>query len=292
MKRVSLFLSPHFDDAVFSCAAQIIAEITRGRRVVVATLFTAGRGRVQGLRRSEDRNAMEMLGAEPLWLDLPDAPFRDRFHRSFRTIIFGTAESDHRYVDHVASVLACLCAELRPATVYVPLAVGTHIDHRLTFTAAAAVTKKWTRRYYEDRPYALVRHAVPLRLASLSVKNAMVNQRAFFASFRAAPYVRNHLPVGPDRDWCFATLRRLIARSKPADHASWTAALHRTDRNGLLQIRRALLAYGSQTEAFLGNSTQFFRAIRRYDRRIGGAGRYVERSWSGPLPRSARSLDP
>jgi LmbE family N-acetylglucosaminyl deacetylase len=103
MKRVSLFLSPHLDDAVFSCAAQILAEVARGRRVVVATLFSAGCVRTYRLRRSEDREAMEMLGAEPLWLDLPDAPFRNRFYRSFRTIIFGTAKSDHRFVDHVAS---------------------------------------------------------------------------------------------------------------------------------------------------------------------------------------------
>jgi LmbE family N-acetylglucosaminyl deacetylase len=41
LSETSVYFSPHLDDVVLSCGAQILAERAEGRRVVVATLFSA-----------------------------------------------------------------------------------------------------------------------------------------------------------------------------------------------------------------------------------------------------------
>src|SRR5438093_1734972 len=94
MDADSLYLSPHLDDAVLSCAGHILHERAQGRRVVVATLFGAGGGDEAGrklyqARRDEDRRALALLGAECLHLGLVDAPFRDDYYRSFQSILLG-----------------------------------------------------------------------------------------------------------------------------------------------------------------------------------------------------------
>jgi hypothetical protein len=92
---IALALSPHLDDAAFSCGGTLARLAEAGWRVVVATLFTRSVPDPTGfalacqldkglgpevdymaLRRAEDRDAMRALGAEARWLDLPEAPHR------------------------------------------------------------------------------------------------------------------------------------------------------------------------------------------------------------------------
>ena len=74
----ALYISPHFDDAVFSCGSQIYDRIQRGERVVVVTVcaapppalselspFAAGlhaRWSASG-QSNFDRAAIEIIGA-------------------------------------------------------------------------------------------------------------------------------------------------------------------------------------------------------------------------------------
>ena len=90
----ALFLSPHLDDAVFSCGAEISRRARLGERIVVATLF-AGPPQddlsrfaaeihelweiptdVVAGRRAEDRLALQVVGASPIHLGIPDALYR------------------------------------------------------------------------------------------------------------------------------------------------------------------------------------------------------------------------
>src|SRR5688572_21800222 len=138
--RNVLFVSPHLDDAVFSCAARILREVATGAEVTVATVFSHVRRRSAQAadyiaRRAEDREALRLLGAKPRWIGLLDAPSRNPFYASFRRIVFETAPSDANQVDIVREELDSLVADLAPDVIYLPLGVGTHIDHRLVFAA-------------------------------------------------------------------------------------------------------------------------------------------------------------
>ena len=94
----ALVLSPHLDDAAFSCGGTVAQLADAGWRSVMVTAFTAtvlpatgfalacqldkGLGPevdYMALRREEDRAAAVILGVADLrWLDLPEAPHRGR----------------------------------------------------------------------------------------------------------------------------------------------------------------------------------------------------------------------
>jgi len=103
-------------------------------------------------RRAEDRAYARFAGASIVHLDLPDAVFRD---------YVGDAEllGDPRPIDPApARELRALIGDLDPDRVYAPLAVGSHVDHRLVRRAAIAligpVIPPESLRFYEDFPYA------------------------------------------------------------------------------------------------------------------------------------------
>ena len=87
-------VSPHLDDGVFSCGAllaarpgSVVVTALAGRRGVAlppkwegVTPWDAACGFAPGddviaARRAEDREALSILGASPVWLDFPDAQY-------------------------------------------------------------------------------------------------------------------------------------------------------------------------------------------------------------------------
>src|SRR3712207_235493 len=101
MPQTAIFLSPHFDDIPLSCGGTAARLARKGARcvglVVCAAPPPAGNdlsdyaswqhqkwesagGRagtsINDVRREEERAAMRLLGLEPMWLDVPDAPYR------------------------------------------------------------------------------------------------------------------------------------------------------------------------------------------------------------------------
>src|SRR6185295_1884137 len=97
-----IYLSPHLDDAVFSCGGMIHRHIRAGGRVVVVTVCTgdpppgllsdfaeslherwqaqakapAAPAEVVRQRRNEDLDALAALGAQAVHLDVPDCIYR------------------------------------------------------------------------------------------------------------------------------------------------------------------------------------------------------------------------
>ena len=296
MRKV-LFLSPHLDDAVFSCATRILREVETGADVIVATIFSHARRRSPQwsdyvARREEDRRALHRLGARPRWLGLLDAPWRNSFYNSFRRIVLETAPPDGEYVTLVQQRISRLINELDPDVLYIPLAVGTHIDHRLVFAAATSLPAKCSRVFYEDQPYALVRLAVEMRLKDIGAAilerdllraprmnfNIVRDTAGFIRSFRAAPYVRRYLPPGPERKYVEAFLRRQLALpTKRTLHLKSETECSRPDDRS--RILRSLYAYHSQVRSFLGPRTEFLATSRRHAVTLGLAGDRGERYW-------------
>jgi len=283
MRPVVIFLSPHLDDAVFSCPARILAEVRGGAEVVIATVFShcgshrAARSEYRR-RRREDQAAARALGAKPRWLGMADAPFRHPFYNSFRNIIFGAAQGEELRLASLDRMLFVLVTSLQPVRLYIPLGVGGHIDHRLTFVAANGLPATIPKIFYEERPYALVGHAVPWRLSGLGIKlpGEPFTPAEYWRHVLRARYVRSHLPSGSERRLC-----RQALDSFPASPVFQSAnpELHSPAKEDIPRIAEAVFAYTSQTPGFLGAPTEYRRASRLYARRLGSPASYAERFW-------------
>jgi LmbE family N-acetylglucosaminyl deacetylase len=174
-----------------------------------------------------------------------------------------TAPGDWEYVRLVREKITRLVDEMAPDAVYLPLGVGSHIDHRLVFEAGAALPANSPRYFYEDQPYALVRHAIDARMSDIDAAQISNNggsehvdvsksrqQQSFLKSFRAAPYVRSYLPAGRERRECEALLcKKLLSTPSPN---LWlkreNQIVHDLEQK---QILAALYAYRSQARLFL-----------------------------------------
>ncbi len=178
----SIYLSPHLDDVVLSCGGRVYQEGLAGRSVLVVTLmagdppapamrspFVAALHSRWGLentpkpvavRRAEDLEALSLLGAEAQhapWLDCiyRQHPSTGEWLYHSEDALWGPAHPvEGELVAQMARYLADL--PLAPAgRVYVPLAVGGHVDHRLVRQAAEVWDVSRERLvYYADYPYA------------------------------------------------------------------------------------------------------------------------------------------
>ena len=170
-----IYLSPHFDDAVLSCGGLIFEQSRQGLPVEIWTIFAgdapeaplsplAQRCHVDwgipdphtlvAVRREEDQAAAIIVGAETVHFSLPDCIYRL------------SAQGDPLYPEEVfvpfhpfdldldADIAAVLAGELTENDILVaPLAIGQHVDHRLTRMAAERLSRPL--RYYADIPYVL-----------------------------------------------------------------------------------------------------------------------------------------
>ena len=173
MTRTALALSPHLDDAAFSCGGTLASLAASGWRVVVATLFTASVPDPQGfalacqldkgldaavdymaLRRREDREAMRCLGAEdPVHLAFPEAP-----HRGYGSApaLFGPLRPDDTVGDALTDAVRDLIHVQRPDLLLMPQAIGGHVDHvQLVHAAERALEPAMPVLQWFDFPYAV-----------------------------------------------------------------------------------------------------------------------------------------
>ena len=273
-----LFVSPHLDDAVFSCAVKIRRACSLGHRVVVATVFSEGRD--HAARRVEDAQAAAVLGAEARCLGFVDALDRDAFYQGFETLLFGLAAGDHGLADRVARALETLIGELGPVAVHAPLAVGTHADHRLCFEAVRRMQPPVSVTFYEDRPYSLAAGAVELRLRELGYDAGPLDPAAVLRAFRRLPHVRAYLPPGETRRRCESLFIKPLelapqAPCPPFEVIEANAAEARLAWD-------AAAAYASQFAALCGSRRSLQRRDRHHARHLHSTSPRAERYWTLP----------
>ena len=172
MTQTALVLSPHLDDAAFSCGGVMAQWADAGWRVVLATAFTrtvlpatgfalacqldkglAADVDYMALRRAEDRAAADILGVSDLrWLDLPEAP-----HRGYRSApeLFGAVHDDDDVWQTLAALIRGLVSEYRPQVVLAPQGLGNHVDHQQTIRALSHAAIDVPLAFYRDTPYAI-----------------------------------------------------------------------------------------------------------------------------------------
>jgi len=176
-----IYLSPHPDDAVFSCGGMIHRQVETGSRVVVVTFCTGDPpsgplsdfaqtlherwspeahtlgAEMVATRRREDLAALDALGAQAVHLDLPDCIYRLNPATGWplysnQAAIFGSLHpSELTLIRRTATKLSTLLHGFGRHHLYVPLGVGQHVDHQLARRAAEVAGGVYA--YFEDFPY-------------------------------------------------------------------------------------------------------------------------------------------
>ncbi len=172
-----IFLSPHLDDAVFSCGGLISFLSEKGMAVEVWTIFSDQTGdpskfteyarsmharwqignHPYAARRKEDTAACKTLGAHPIHFGFHDCIYRFLPKNGEPVVtsdaeLFGSVKSDEKWViDRVSGDMQSRNTE---SSFWIcPLGLGNHIDHQIT--RMAAEKSHPLMLYYSDIPYAI-----------------------------------------------------------------------------------------------------------------------------------------
>ena len=188
-----IFLSPHFDDVVYSCGGTLGVQVSNGLRPLVITVFggiptsnltlspfaqqihrrMAG-GQMIGApelverRRQEDATALDFLRVDYLWLNYLDAMYRGApaSYTSDEQLMGGPVQSSDMWIDRELSENLLKLQERLPDTVwYAPLSIGQHVDHQIVASAVDRLVQRGAKvKFYEDFPYVLQENALNTRL--------------------------------------------------------------------------------------------------------------------------------
>lgn len=217
-----LVVSPHFDDGVLSVGGAIAQLVRSGAAVTVATVFSgSSEGPLSaaaqafhercGLdddamrqRAGEDREACRRLGAEPVHLGMLEALYRREKHGGHRyaegpAIFAADLVAECAVVERAAEMIGALVAELDPALVLSPLAVGAHVDHEITSAAVRRLDLDAGRVcWFEDLPYALYAHLRGWEAhltARLEQEPVAIDERGWQAKIAAVTAYESQLSV-------------------------------------------------------------------------------------------------
>jgi LmbE family N-acetylglucosaminyl deacetylase len=173
-----IYLSPHLDDAVLSCGGLIWEQVKSGQPVEIWSICagfppgsasisplaqalhnrwqtpTEGQGPVS-VRRAEDVQACQRLGAAYLHFDIPDCIYRrlpggEPLVKENQSIFSSIHPEEAYLVDQVYGLLkSYLPGRVR---LVCPMTIGGHMDHRIVRAAAERLGRRLL--YYADYPYA------------------------------------------------------------------------------------------------------------------------------------------
>ena len=167
---MTVVLSPHLDDAAFSCGGYLAGL---GRPAHVVTTFTKSVANPRGfalrcqtdkgigervdymaLRRREDEAAMRALNCTFEHWDLPEAPHRG--YESAKALFAGPLNEDRQIVDQLIAKIHHLFEQRRPTTVLYPYGAGDHVDHLQLIDAVQSLAPGFPEVdfvQYFDQPY-------------------------------------------------------------------------------------------------------------------------------------------
>jgi LmbE family N-acetylglucosaminyl deacetylase len=175
---LNLYLSPHLDDAVFSCGGLIHAQRRAGEKVGVLTLCAGSPGPDavpplaqqyesawgvpgEGMARRRAENAALLSGWGVLNVEFDTGDAIYRVYNSVplyacRADLFGQPlPQDAGLLPLWEARLQNLAAqEASSVTLYAPLGVGGHVDHELARCLGQRLGEAgWRTWFYEDYPY-------------------------------------------------------------------------------------------------------------------------------------------
>jgi LmbE family N-acetylglucosaminyl deacetylase len=187
-----------------------------------------------------------------------------------------------------------LYKDLTPKTVFLPLAVGTHRDHRLTHQLWCTLPAEANIIFYEDRPYSFLPYNLALRLievgasiveaARIEIPTTAADRHTALTSFaqglKTVTMYKNVLTNKRQRFRYMLSAARML-KSPPAAK-TLTVVAHTSgtsDPGDLSKIRAAVGSYKSQIAMLFDNMDTFARESASYNRALDGGALYCERYW-------------
>lgn len=169
------FLSPHFDDVIFSCGGLIHELVQQKQAVSIITIF-AGQPPGGSLsefaeslharwktaenavdkRMNEDLSASNYLGTSSIHFEYPDCIYRRNpktgnwLINENRDLFSSQPENEWMLINNIASKLRALLPETM--RIICPISLGNHIDHLIVRLAAETLPNPLC--YYPDFPYS------------------------------------------------------------------------------------------------------------------------------------------
>jgi LmbE family N-acetylglucosaminyl deacetylase len=172
----AVIISPHLDDAVFSCGG-LISQMRSEGPVLVINVFTRylAESRQHAVvmtnqRHEEELAASNFLGFESKKLDELDAIFRRPAYKKIGNVFRPPVPEDMLWLSELRAKLYSELEKVEFKEVYVPFGVGWHVDHILT----NLVFENWSGSqglfYYEEAPYCLIANCSRYRLSEVQGK--------------------------------------------------------------------------------------------------------------------------
>jgi LmbE family N-acetylglucosaminyl deacetylase len=218
-----VFLAPHYDDVALSCGGTVAALAGRGTPPLVITIFggeptandlTAfarwqherwgtGEADTVATRLDEELAAAAALGCATATLPFLDAIYRGEAYLSDEALFGAVDPADAALPGQIAGALLALpalaAAEPPAVNLFVPLAIGNHVDHQIVYAVGRMLAARgWRVSAYEDFPYAVLGTATARRLADVGAEIGAAETRPVATLARRVAAIgayRSQLPV-------------------------------------------------------------------------------------------------
>lgn len=295
----AVFISPHLDDAVFSCGGKI-AELSKLKKVFVFNIFTSydedthNRSVVFGNERLiEEENASKVLNYDFFNLNEKDAFFRGFRKGSIAKVFYPPTSEDLIYLENLKEKIFATLESIKFDEIYVPLAIGWHIDHYLIHLIFNDPMNpfKGKIRFYEDVPYVFFPGARLERFAFLQnqttslIKNTLSISKAFFNSgmtqkIKKFPWRYLIMPFMALYFLKLILLHRKFLRKVQRNQlfSQYTFENHNCDANIELKIS-AVLCYQSQVREFFISENHLRMDYTKYSNEIDPSCLLIEKYW-------------
>jgi LmbE family N-acetylglucosaminyl deacetylase len=233
-----IYLSPHLDDAVLSCGGRIRAQTASGEPVAVVTVFAGAPDPGASLspyakalharwsqplhavqeRQREDREALALLGAHAVHWRYRDCIYRrspdGTYAYTSEGALWGPIHPSEAGLIQALTERIKGLPLMRAGVLYVPLAVGRHVDHRIVRRAAERCEGRLA--CYEDFPYAAEPDKLQAALAGRrwTAETVLLSEGELEAKIAAIALYRSQLSTfWSDRAGMAASVRAFARRA-------------------------------------------------------------------------------
>ncbi|WP_372364601.1 PIG-L family deacetylase [Candidatus Uabimicrobium sp. HlEnr_7] len=272
-----IYISSHLDDVGFSCPTSIL-NAPKNRRILVVTIFSEGKSADCPkflARQQEEHNASIQGGYDYIFAQFND--IRKSKVISHNGLIWSEL-TETQLIESVRAWLVELFDIAKPKTVFVPIGVGRHIDHRITHITCNEVLinsniEVW---YYEDRPYALVPQSTEVFLRELGYQ-VDVRFEVFLDNLFTSGFLGRSKPkVLEQRKQDYNDFVKRIANQETTKSIKSSRFIY---SDNLEQVWKIISCYKSQLKHFIGGKETFFRDCRIIAIDQGRDEVYCERQW-------------
>jgi len=237
-------------------------------------------------RHREDERALAALDKriKVMHLGYKDAIFRHLFYTSFSRIVIGDHQFDKDLSVKLANNLKKLVDSRKAQNIFLPLAVGRHVDHRLTHQLWCSLTQRTDCKiiFYEDRPYSFLPGNLNIRLKEIGAQTDIpeAELQALIDGLEKVNFYKSIAKNKKDRENYIDYARAEIAAQSKNNLSLQAELIETEDMGKMVKIHNAIAAYTSQMAMLYGDMQTFDSESATYARAIGSTSLYAERYWN------------